>query len=126
MEPRLERELALLRRRYPDVVFVEAGRWIHLPSYALPNGWSETHTPIVFHVPVGYPATQPYAFCVPAALRCNDAVPTNSAAAQPPFPGAWLQLSWTSEAWQATADPATGSNLVQWVLGFSHRFREGA
>jgi hypothetical protein len=125
IEPRLAQELDMLRTRYPDLEYHEAQRWIHLLAYPLPEGWTPRVIPVAFHVPVGYPATQPYAFSIPADTRFNGAVPANSAASSPPFAGSWLQLSWTSEPWVAASDPRTGSNLVLWTLGFSHRFKEG-
>jgi hypothetical protein len=126
MDARLEAELALLRTRFPDLQF-DPGRWILLPAYHLPQGWTPPVIPIAFSVQASYPATPPYAFCVPEEVRFKEAVPGNSTApVSVPFPGSWRQISWTPESWLPGAEPQTGSNLVQWALGFIQRFQEGA
>lgn len=127
MDPRLETELSLLRARFPDLVFSEAGRWILLPVYGVPAGWSPAPTKIAFQVQPSHPGTPPYAFCVPEELRFNGNVPGNSSVpVSVPFPGPWRQISWSPELWTPAARPQDGSNLVQWALGFWQRFEEGA
>lgn len=127
MDPRLTTEISLLRTRFPDLEYNEAGRWILLPTYPVPAGWSPSPVPVAFQIQPSYPATPPYAFCVPEDLRCNGAVPGNSSApVSVPFPGTWRQISWAPESWTPGAQPQTGSNLVQWALGFIQRFKEGA
>lgn len=127
MDARLEAELKLLRTRFPDLEFHEAGRWVLLPDYPISPGWSAERIPIAFQVQPGHPATPPYAFAVPDSLIFNGTVPGNSTApASVPFPGSWRQISWSPESWTPTADPQKGSNLVQWAIGFIQRFREGA
>jgi hypothetical protein len=127
MNGRLALELSLLRTRFPDLRFDEVGRWVLLPTYPLPPGWSASETRIAFPIQTGHPATPPYGLCIPEDLRFKDAVPGNSSSpASVPFPGAWRQMSWAPESWQPAAEPQNGSNLVQWALGFSQRFNEGA
>ncbi len=37
-----------------------------------------------------------------------------------------MRFSWQPVGWQPTAELVTaGSNLLNWVVGFSERFREG-
>jgi len=127
MDARLEQELALLRTRFPDLEYHEAGRWILLPSYPIAEGWSSSTIPVAFQVQPSHPATPPYAFAVPDSLHFHGAIPGNSTApVAVPFPGSWRQISWSPESWTPGAQPQSGSNLVQWALGFIQRFREGA
>lgn len=129
MQERIDQELALLRQRYPDLEYREEGRWIRVPAYPLPSGWNRTSTDIAFQIPVGYPGTQPYGFCTSVGLQFNGQSPDNCQAADPmpPFEGGpWVRFSWTPETpWQPAAQVTAGSNLLNWVIGFADRFRQG-
>ena len=128
MEERIQRELALLRTRF-RVDYVVDGNWMLIPQFHLPSGWDREVSDVAFQIPVGYPGTPPYGIYVPAGLTFKGERPnsyTEPAPAQPPFGGVWGILSWQPETpWRATADIVSGSNLMNWVLGFSDRFREG-
>jgi len=129
MQERINQEIALLRTRYPDLEYRQDGQWVRIPSYPVSAGWNRTTTPLVFQIRQGFPGTPPYAFYVPSGITFNGQVPNNyvdSANPQPPFEGPWGIFSWThTEDWHVTADPRTGSNLLNWVSGFAQRFREG-
>ena len=130
MEERIEQELVLLRRYHPDLEYKEEGRWVRILAYPLPEGWNRSSTDVAFQIIVGYPGTPPYGIYAPAGLTFNGARPDNyvePASTQPPFPGTWGIFSWTpvEGQWRATADLLTGSNLLNWVIGFADRFREG-
>lgn len=130
MQERIEAELALLRSRYPDLEYRPDGRWIKIPKYPLTKDWNRSESDTAFQIPEGFPGVPPYGFYVPVGITCGGARPdsyTEPAATQPPFGGTWGFFSWTPEdgQWRATADPATGSNLLNWVIGFAQRFREG-
>jgi len=127
---RIEQELALLRGRWPDVEYRAEGHWFRIPAYPLPAGWNRPNTDVAFQPQVSHPGTPPYGIYVPAGLTFNGVRPENyaePAPTQPPFGGAWGILSWTpvDGEWRATADPTTGSNLLNWAVGFAVRFREG-
>ncbi len=128
MEERIQRELELLRTRY-SVEFVEEGRWARIASYPFPPGWNHQATDVAFQIPVGYPGTPPYGIYVVAGIAFNGQPPDNyrePAPTQPPFGGSWGIFSWQpEEPWRATADIISGSNLMNWVMGFAARFREG-
>jgi len=129
MTPRLTEEIALLKKRFTDLVAHESG-WVYLPRYPCPPQWGKTDTPIVFLIPPGYPGTPPYAFYVPSGMRYNGQPANNCqdpAPQQPPFPGPWAVLSWAPDAgaWRPGANVASGSNLMNWVQGFSERLRQG-
>ncbi len=129
MDDRVEQELALLRERYPDLEYRTEGRWVRIPSYPLPSEWSHSSTDVAFQIPVGYPATPPYGICAPMNLTFRDGPPDNFVVTNtpPPFPGTWGVFSWTTldGQWHAATEPLKGSNLLNWVVGFAERFREG-
>jgi len=130
MQERINQELILLRQRYPDLEYRENGNWIVIPSYPLPMDWNRPSTDVVFQIPVGYPGIPPYGIYTPVGLLYNESRPDNytePAPTQPPFPGSWGIFSWqpSDGQWRPTADLMTGSKLLNWVIGFSGRFREG-
>jgi len=132
MEERIKEELTLIRQQFPDAEYHEEGHWVRIPSYPLPEGWNRSSTEVAFQIPVdrGYPGTPPYGIYVPVSLRFQGARPDNytePASNQPPFSGTWGIFSWTPAdgQWRPTADLRKGSNLLNWILGFADRFREG-
>lgn len=131
MENRIDEEIALLRRRWPQLEYVPNGRWAQLPQYGpLPDGWSPVIMPVAFQIQLAHPGTPPYGFYVPAGILFCGQRPNNysePAPTQPPFAGSWGIFSWQPEdgQWLPRADIAAGSNLLNWVLGFIERFREG-
>lgn len=130
MQERIEKELELIRTIFPDIAYNRKGHWFHIPSYSLPEGWNRKKIEIAFQIKKGYPATHPYAFFVPTGLRFKSQKPKNykeQANNQPPFEGQWGQISWTiSSPWKPTTDVTSGSNLLNWILSFKKRFKEGA
>ena len=128
---RIDLELQLLRTRWPSLDYVEAGRWVRIPEYPIPAdpaGWNRTETDGVFQILDAHPGQPPYGLYVPAGIQFNGGLPAKyqePAANQPPFGGDWGIFSWTVEHWQPAADIHAGSNLLNWVVGFSQRFKEG-
>lgn len=131
MEERIEKELELLRKYYPDLEYREnGGRWVRIPNYELPEDWNRDTTEVAFEIKTGYPTSQPYGIYVPSGLQYRGKNPNNMNASPdpvPPFPGTWWRLSWQPAPgeWTPTADLVTGSNLLNWVRGFRERFEEG-
>jgi hypothetical protein len=128
VQQRVDQELALLRQRYPRVEYREDGRWVCIPGYPLPEGWNRNATDGAFQIPVGYPGTPPYGICTPEGLLFKGQPPDNCTRADPmpPFGGSWMRFSWQPEgAWHPAADAIAGSNLLNWVVGFAERFRQG-
>lgn len=132
MQERIDKELALLRQGYPDLEYKPEGRWVRIPAYPLPAGWSRKMTEVAFDIPPEFPGGPPYGIYVPAGLtfsgqRLNNY--TEPASKHPPFAGTWGVLSWTTAdgRWRATAepDPARGYSLLSWVNGFAERFQDG-
>lgn len=128
---RIEEELRLLRNRFPEAEFISDGRWIRLPNFALPEGWSAKQCDLVLQIRDGYPLTCPYGFYIPSGLTFNGFRPTNNAQdpaqQQPPhFGGSWAFFSGEPEPWTPGKDVATGSTLVTWISSILNRLQEGA
>lgn len=129
-DERIAAEIELLRGVYPGMRYESTGRWILLPGYALPDGWSATAVDVAFQISASHPGTPPYGVYAPSGLQFRGTAPTNysdPAANQPPFPGRWAIFSWTPEEgqWLPLADPSKGANLVNWAVGIAQRFRQG-
>lgn len=131
MTTRIEEELELLRKYYPELEFHETGNWVRIPDFSIPQGhpWNREKTDVCFEIPQGYPGTHPYGIYVPVGIRCNGNKPnsyTEPAQKQPPFPGQWGVFSWSPDTpWKPTADILKGPNLLNFVHTFADRFREG-
>jgi len=129
MQERIDQELILLRNRWPNLEYVKEGQWIRIPSHALPEGWNPSVIDVAFTIPVQYPGTPPYGIYAPAGLTYKGQQPDNYVVApqQPPFGGTWWIFSWQPEPsqWRPTGNIVSGSNMVNWVIGFAERFRAG-
>ena len=129
---RITVELELLQGRWPFLEYVQAGGWVRIPQYPIPTeplGWNREQTDVAFQILDAHPGKPPYGLCVPTGIRFNGKVPLNyrePAPNRPPFAGDWGIFSWTVEDWRPHADVRAGSNLLNWVIGFADRFREGA
>ena len=129
MKSRIEQELELLRSKFPDLEYRPEGQWVRISNYPRSSGWSVLSSDVVFQIPIQYPATPPYSFFVPAGAQFNGLAPdsySENHGVAVPFSGVWGRFSWAPEgAWQPKDPISAGSNLVNWTLGFSDRFKEG-
>lgn len=130
MKNRIQKELDLLRQRYRNLEYIEEGRWIRIPDYPLCKGWNRTSTDVAVQIGVGHPGAAPYGIHTPSGLLHEGSRPdnyTDPATNRPPFSGQWAFFSWSPKdgQWRATADLVSGSNLLNWVMSFSDRFKEG-
>jgi hypothetical protein len=130
MSERLQKELELLKQRYPELVFLEEGMWVQIPNFPLPDGWNRKTSDVVFQIPPQYPGGPPYGILVPAGIQFKGTRPQNytePSDVRPPFEGEWGKFSWqpSDGQWNPTADIFSGSNLINWVEGFRQRFKEG-
>lgn len=129
MASRIEDELNLLRTRFPDLGFQESGQWVLFPRYTLPPSiWDRDEVAVSFQIPPGYPAQKPYSFFVSPRieLSAGGEVKNRTDSNDPPFEGNWMKYSWDLPKWQATANLANGSNLLNFALTFHNRLAEGA
>ncbi len=129
---RIDQELDLLRKYYPELKVDSEKKWVWLPGYVLPTGmkWNKTSMDICIEIKVGYPGTLPYGIYVPNDLRFDGNEPLNwqaTAANMPSFAGDWAMISWTPEDghWIPSSDIVKGSNLLNFVKTFADRFKEG-
>lgn len=128
MNERIDSELKLLRLHYANVEYKEENNlhWFKVGNISTPKGWSPSHIHVIFFVTQGHPGTQPYGFFVPAELKLEGQLPSETSAKhQPPFPENWRFLSWQPVNWHATSDVCTGDNLWGWVRSFLRRLEEG-
>lgn len=130
MDDRIQEELALLRTRFPDLVYEPNGRWVRLLGYPLGDGWNREQDDIVFQIQANHPAAAPYGIYVRSGLLFGNARPgnyTEPAKTAPPFGGTWGLLSWTTEdPWQPKVPAGKGPNLLNWAIGIAQRFKAGA
>ncbi len=131
MDERIHDELALLRKFYPKLKYVEPGQWVLIEEYTIPPNleWNRQQTTVCFQIPASYPGTPPYGFYAPQGLLCRNQKPNNyteQTSNRPPFEGTWGFFSWQQENWRPTANIVSSSNLLNFVRTFQDRFREGA
>lgn len=131
MEKRIEEEIALLRKYYPDLEVDESKRWILLHNYVLPKNmeWNKEVIDICIEIKPGYPGTPPYGIYVPADIRYNGQELLNwlaKANNKPSFIGEWAMISWSpKDKWMPGSDIVKGSNMLNFILSFADRFKEG-
>jgi hypothetical protein len=128
MSTRIEEELALLRRHFPDLEYRPDGQWIRVNRHSVPSLWEPGEVSLCFQVPVQYPANPPYGFYVSPVPRLTSGAQVQNCgpSSEPPFAGAWLKFSWSAREWRPTADLQSGSNLLNYVWSFRDRLEEGA
>lgn len=126
MNERATQELALVRTRYPGLDFLEAGQWVRIPRYPAPAGiWTIAEVDAAFQIPDSV-GIRPYAFYVRPrlVLRTGDPV-HNYTETTTPFGGEWGKFSWEIE-WRPADDLHTGTNILDFVVSFAARLRQGA
>jgi hypothetical protein len=121
---RIEKDVAALRKRFPDLEFGDP--WVLLPTYPLPiSDWGAKSVRVAFQIPPGYPGQKPYGFHVCPRLKVAAANPTNATeSTEPPFEGEWLKFSWDCPEWNGADDASEGSTLLHWALSFHERLKE--
>jgi len=129
MNERIEQELELLRKHFPELEYREEGGWILIPKYGGPGGiWTVSNPDVCFQIPPAYPGQKPYGFYVrlPFALNSGGEIKNATPSEEPPFGGQWLKFSWDLPDWRATSDLQSGYNLLNWALSFRRRLDEEA
>jgi hypothetical protein len=128
MSARVQQELALLRRHWPDLAYQEDGHWVRLRPYPVPPGWTHEVVDVCFRIPAEA-ATAPYGFYVSPALLiqagATTATPSNyTPNTTTPFGEGWAMFSWAPLAWQPKEDVAAGDNMLHFVRSFRDRLEE--
>jgi hypothetical protein len=129
MSERIAQELAMLRTCWPDLEYLEAGHWVQIPEYPVPDGlWKIEVVEVCFQIPEQLPGQAPYGFHVRPGLllREGDAPPANyTHPVETPFGEGWGRFSWSPREWKPAADPTAGSNMVDFAWSFAERLRQG-
>lgn len=126
---RLEEEYKLLLELYPNIL--RQGDWFCISDdeRARRLGWAPEPFPVSFHAQPGHPGQAAYGIYVASNTMVNGSAPDNFQAAAsnvPPFPGSWGVLSWTHlSPWVARMSVRESTNLLNFVIGFEVRFKEG-
>lgn len=126
MDERVAEEFVLLQEAFPGASYKD--KWILLPEYCLPTGWSAGSVDLAFNLRDPYPATSPYGIYAPDGLTFEGKKPGNYKPAKkliPPFPGQWAMFSWQAENWFPGVTAASGHNLATFAVGMKRRFLEG-
>ena len=129
MTERIQAELQYLRTRFPDLEYVEAGQWVRLPRYGIPEGiWDRSEVAVAFQIPPGHPGQKPYGFWVSPRIRLisGQAIQNGGESSEPPFSGEWFKFSWDVPEWRPTADLKQGDNMLNYALTLWSRLKEGA
>ena len=132
-ELRLKEEHKLIGRFFPSAI--RSGDWFLIPddARATRRGWSPDPFPVAFHAQPGHPGQVPYGIYVPSSARAGGHTPNNfsvSANHVPPFEGEWGVLSWQGDAdgtpWIPKQVIRSGANLLNFLITFEERFKQGA
>ena len=131
-ELRLEEEHRLIAGVFPSVVRSEDWFLIPADTRATRYGWTPDPFPVAFHAQPSHPGQEPYGIYVPSSVRVGGQTPNNfsvNANNRPPFEGQWGVLSWQGNADDMQWIPAQriheGANLLNFVITFEERFKEG-
>ena len=131
-ELRLQQEHELIASVFPSVV--RSGNWFLLQNdrRAIRGGWTPDPFPVALHAQPGHPGQVPYGIYVSAAVRVGGQQPNNfsaSTANSPPFNGEWGVLSWQGDddgtPWFPRQEVRDGSNLLNFLITFEERFKQG-
>lgn len=123
MEERIQNEIALLKRLYPDIKCGEKLDWVLIPQLVLPTErFNKPTTRILFRIPAGYPQVGPDNFFVDLDLRLKDGscppafnANSQSSSGAAPISGDWGWFSWHPNAWRPAATIDGGDNLTGFV-----------
>jgi Prokaryotic E2 family E len=128
-QTRIQEELILLRRNFPDLEYLSEGNWVRIPSYALPDGlWDRDSVEVCFQIPEQMPGQAPYGFYVRPGIALKNEQPIGNYAFPAPtgFGADWGKFSWQLTGWAPAADLVAGTNMVNFARSLSTRFAEGA
>ena len=131
-ELRLGEEHQLLALVFPSVT--RSGDWFYLShdSRATKCGWTPDPFPVAFQAQPEHPGQVPYGIYVPSSALVRGQSPNNfnaQAENRPPFAGDWGVLSWQGDAdgrpWVPAQKVQMGANLLNYLITFERRFKEG-
>jgi hypothetical protein len=126
---RCREELELLRKNWPELDFREEGLWVRIPRYQVPGDlWDRDEVEIALQLPPDLPGQQPYGFYVRPPLTLKERGPIGSykVPVATPFEPDWGMFSWQLVEWHSRDDILSGTNMVNFVISFADRLRQGA
>jgi hypothetical protein len=129
MSERIEQEVALLQKVYPDLDWRADVRWARIPSYALLDGlWRQSAVQLAFQLPEQLPGQAPYGFWVHPGLELasGQGIDQYTHPATTPFGEDWGQFSWQPEVWAPGPTVLAGTNMLDFVRSFATRLQQGA
>jgi hypothetical protein len=123
---RVKREVALLRLRFKKVEYDDLGyRWVHLPTFELPEGWNKRETELLVLLPPAYPQLPPDGFFLDRRLTTRRGQTPGhyfqEHSSHNPYADrgwAWYCMHVSSEGrggWRATADILEGDSLLTYI-----------
>lgn len=134
MKERIEQEMKLLHKHYPQAEWhpnstgENDGGWILIPDYNLPKDiWDKDRVDVCFEVKAKYPGVAPYGFYVRGGIKLKDGSDPQSytIVQETPFDDSWGKFSWAhDDSWKPTGDLSSGSNLLHFVSSFNDRLHE--
>lgn len=129
MFERLQNEVKILQRQYPDISHGKSYEWVIIRGFNLPDGWNRKTTDLMLEIPPlpRYPAVPPDNFYVTEGLRIaeNGAQPTGYKEGIEKYGKKWGQFSWHIDGeWHPATKPEDGDNLLTFVLNAEQRLKE--
>jgi len=121
----IDEQFAQVQRAFPEATLTAMGGGVSLvriPGVALPDGWSQPATEVLFVVPNGYPNAAPDCFWADPSLRlCNGALPQNAQIGQANSGQPDPNKLWFSWHLQVAWNPMQ-SNLMTYINVIRRRF----
>jgi hypothetical protein len=124
----VDEELALLRRNYPNLLYIEQGQWVLVSRYSLPSDiWEQEIVDVCFQIPEQIPGQAPYGFYVRPGLtlRSKEVVDNYTFPAPTGFGSDWGKFSWQLDGWTPAANLVSGTNMVNFARSISDRLAQG-
>jgi hypothetical protein len=123
---RITQEVALLRLRFKRVAYDDLGyRWVHLPAFELPDGWSKRQTELLLVVPPAYPQLPPDGFFLDQRLTTRRGRTPGHYFQQQGRQNPYADRGWAwycihldgspRGGWHASADVLQGDNLLSYI-----------
>ena len=126
---RVDEELELLRRNFPELEYLANGNWVRLPRCVLPDAlWDPEVVEVCFQIPEKIPGQAPYGFYVRPGLAAQSGQTISNYVYPAPtaFGADWGKFSWQLEGWAPAADLIAGTNMLNFARSIADRFAQGA
>lgn len=123
---RVQQEVALLRLRFKHVAYDDLGyRWVHLPRFELPEGWSKRETELLVMLPPAYPQLPPDGFFLDKRLTTRRGRTPGHYFQEQSRHNPYADRGWAwycvhlsgggRGGWRASADVLQGDSLITYI-----------